>query len=104
MSPALIQLFAFMTCTFLLGVFLGWSLWRYGGVSRAAMNDLEAKAQFWKKSLDQSRMELWNLQEGKPVSRPMSEHPNRPVSRRRVVTRPSSENALPSNPSQSLPG
>ena len=56
MAPALVQLFAFMACTFALGLFLGWSLWRYGGISRAAMNDLEAKVEFWKKSLDQSRI------------------------------------------------
>lgn len=93
MSPAIIQLFAFMTCTFLLGLFLGWALWRYGGVSKAAIEDLESKADFLKKSLEQSRMELWNLQDGKSPHPDNMELQNRPGSRRRK-----SKTSLPSAP------
>ena len=86
MTPALIQLFVFMTCTFVLGLFLGWSLWRYGGVSRAAMNDLEAKVEFWKKSLDQSRNEFWKLQEETDTDEEdeTARRSSKPTSRRRV--------------------
>ena len=82
MSPALIQLFAFMTCTFALGLFVGWSLWRYGGISKAAMEDLESKVEFLKKSLEQSRLEVWNLQEGKDAQPDKIERKSRPSSRR----------------------
>lgn len=83
MSLALIQIFALMSVTFALGLFLGWSLWRYGGVSKAAMEDLEAKMDFMKRSLDQSRQELWNLQEGKSAHPKMTK---RAVSRRRTIS------------------
>ena len=93
MSPALIQLFAFMTCTFALGLFIGWSLWRFGGVSKSAMEDLEAKADFWKKSFDQSRLELWNLQEGNEAPQSKIPYQSRPASTSRVTTRPISQQA-----------
>ncbi len=99
MSPALIQLFAFMTCTFVLGLFLGWSLWRYGGVSKSAIDDLEAKTDFLKKSLEQSRMQLWNLQERTGAQDDVLES-SRPTSRRRTSQAPTSRNPLPTNPSQ----
>lgn len=99
MSPALIQLFAFMTSTFLLGLFLGWAMWRYGGVSRAAMDDLEAKVQFWKKSLDQSRMELWAFQDKYDVPRATSRPQSQPASRRRIVSRTMSQPAASATPS-----
>lgn len=100
MSPALIQIFAFMTCTFLLGLFLGFALWRFGGISRAAMDDLEAKAQFLKQSLEKSRMELWSLQEkhGIPVAQP--EGMGTPSARRRIMSRTSSKDPILSRPSQ----
>lgn len=63
MSSALIQLFAFMSCTFMLGLFLGWAFWRYEGASKEAVDSLESQVDFWKRSFDQSRLELWNLQE-----------------------------------------
>ena len=98
MSPALLQLFAFMSFTFLLGLFVGWSLWRYGGVSRSAMNDLEEKVQFWKQSLDQSRRELWNIQDKYDLPRAGSTSQPRSFSRGRATSRPVSEGA-PSSPS-----
>ncbi len=91
MSPEIIQLFAFMTCTFVLGLFLGWALWRYGGVSKAAMDDLESKAIYWKKSFDQSRLELWNLQEGNEASQSHSSYHSAAASQSRVATRPISQ-------------
>ena len=104
MSPALIQLFAFMTCTFVLGLFLGWALWRYGGVSKAAMEDLEAKVQYWKKSFDQSRLELWNLQEGKSSPHSKPQYQSRPTSSHRRITepvsKPSSSMSVPSSSAQ----
>lgn len=104
MSPALIQIFAFMTCTFALGLFLGWSLWRHGGVSRAAMDDLEAKADFLKKSLDQSRRELWSLQDGEGMSGESAPRQGRTVSRHRTVERAIARNAMPSNPPEPAQG
>jgi hypothetical protein len=83
MSPALIQLFAFMSCTFVLGLFVGWALWRYGGITQAAIKDLEEKADYWKKSLDQSRIELWKLQDGEEETKPVRRQ-SRPASRRRM--------------------
>lgn len=97
MTPALIQLFVFMTCTFALGLFLGWSLWRYGGISRTAMNDLEAKVEFWKKSLDQSRIELWKLQEEYGVQDERVSSQSRPISRSRTVRGAISRNSQPSS-------
>ncbi|MEO1536400.1 MAG: hypothetical protein AAFR73_01615 [Pseudomonadota bacterium] len=83
MSPFLIQTFAFMTCTFLLGLFVGFALWRYGGVTSSAIADLEAKVDFLKKSLDKSRMELWNAQDDAQDEEEV-ERPSRAISRRRV--------------------
>ena len=99
MSPALIQLFAFMTSTFLLGLFFGWAMWRYGGVSRAAIEDLEAKVQFWKKSLDQSRMELWALQDKFDIPRAPARSQGTPMSRRRIASRTISEPGASATPS-----
>ena len=98
MAPALVQLFAFMACTFALGLFLGWSLWRYGGISRAAMNDLVAKVEFWKKSLDQSRIEVWKLQEAHGVQHERVASRSRPISRSRTIEGVTSRNAQPSTP------
>ena len=102
MSPALILLFVFMTCTFTLGLFLGWALWRHGGVSRSAMGDLEAKVDFLKKSLDKSRMELWNLQDQDGVASGRVTSQNRPISRRRTVESTITRTSRPSTPAEDI--
>jgi len=102
MSPALIQLFVFMTCTFTLGLFLGWALWRQGGISRSAMGDLEAKVDFLKKSLDQSRIELWNLQDQHGVASGRVTSQSRPISRRRTVESTSTRTSRPSTPAEDI--
>jgi hypothetical protein len=60
MSPDLIMLFSFMACTLALGLFLGWALWRFD--NEKEVSD-ESQADFWKKSFDKSRLELWHLQQ-----------------------------------------
>lgn len=101
MSPALIQLFAFMTGTFALGVFLGWALWRYGGVSAAALEDFESREKFWKESLDQSRSEVWELQQSLASHQGAIHDQDRPISRSRVSRAIASRSALPSTPGPS---
>jgi len=59
MSPLLLQTFAFKTCTFGLGLLLGWSFWRFGGISKAALETKSTEVDFWRSKVEQSRNELW---------------------------------------------
>ena len=63
MSSTLMMVFAFMTCTFALGLLMGWAVWRYGGVSKKAFDAMQSEVDFWKGSLENNRTELWNEQE-----------------------------------------
>ncbi len=58
MSSFLLQIFAFMLCTFVLGLLLGWLLWRYGGASKKALNSMNTEIDFWRSNLEQCRNEL----------------------------------------------
>ncbi len=60
MSPLLLQLFAFMLCTFAAGLLLGWVIWRFEGSSKKALNSLSSEVDFWRSNLEQSRIELAN--------------------------------------------
>jgi hypothetical protein len=51
-----IQILAFLTVTFALGLTLGWLLWQFKG--GAAGKSIETEVQFWKQRWDQSRLEL----------------------------------------------
>jgi uncharacterized membrane-anchored protein YhcB (DUF1043 family) len=61
MSSLLLQILAYMLCTFLLGLLLGWLVWRYGGASKSTMN---SEVDFWRSNLEQCRRELGNEQNG----------------------------------------
>lgn len=63
MSSELIQIFAFMAGTFVLGLFLGWVLWRYDGISKKAMDALKTEVDFWRGSHEKSRSDLWSEQQ-----------------------------------------
>jgi len=58
MSPLLYPVFTFMLCTFLLGLSLGWLLWKLGGGAKA----LRSEVDFWRSQHEQSRHELWTEQ------------------------------------------
>ena len=60
MSSLLLQISAYMFCTFILGLLLGWVAWRYEGVSKQAMN---SEVDFWRSNLAQCRSELGNEQD-----------------------------------------
>lgn len=62
MSPIMLQTFAFMACTFGLGLLLGWTFWRFGGISKAALETKTTEVDFWRSKVDQSRNELWTEQ------------------------------------------
>ena len=95
MSPTLIQLFAFMGCTFVLGLFLGWALWRYGAASQDIVETLEDQAKYWKRSFDQSRNELWQLQESLGLSQTDPNMPGRAGPRTMKSRRPTSKSSQP---------
>ncbi|CAN0601994.1 unnamed protein product [Ectocarpus sp. 12 AP-2014] len=63
MSSSLIQIFALMTCTFFLGLSLGFVMWRFDGVTRKALDALKTEVDFWRGSHDKSRSELWHEQQ-----------------------------------------
>lgn len=58
MSSILLQTYSFMLCTFMLGLLLGWLVWRYGGVSNRALVSANAEVDFWRSNLEQCRNEL----------------------------------------------
>ncbi|MEO0904566.1 MAG: hypothetical protein AAFX89_07320 [Pseudomonadota bacterium] len=58
MSLPLIQIFTFMSVTFLLGLALGWSIWRFGGANQKELESATSQTDFWRKNLEQCRMEL----------------------------------------------
>lgn len=58
MSPFVIQIFAFMGITFLLGIVLGWLVWRYDGVSQKALGAASSEVDFWRSNLEESRVKL----------------------------------------------
>ncbi|WP_296428372.1 hypothetical protein [Yoonia sp.] len=62
MSSFLLQMFAFMLCTFLLGLLLGWLVWRYGGASQQALDSVNTEVDFWRSNLEHCRVELGNEQ------------------------------------------
>ncbi|PUB19234.1 hypothetical protein DFP92_101829 [Yoonia sediminilitoris] len=55
MSVLLIQILFFMTCTFVLGLMLGYLLWRFGTAQKIASMSSDLK--FWRDNLEQSRIE-----------------------------------------------
>lgn len=58
MSSFMVQILVFMLCTFVLGVALGWLIWRYGGASKSAIDSMETEVDFWRSNLEQCRLEL----------------------------------------------
>ena len=62
MSNSVIQILIFMLCTFSLGLFLGWVLWRFGGASKQALDSMNTEVEFWRNNLEQCRIKLGNEQ------------------------------------------
>lgn len=54
MTP-MVEILAFLSAAFVLGLVLGWSLWRFG-VSKE-MSTLASEKDFWQQRLDQARFE-----------------------------------------------
>lgn len=54
MTP-MVEIIAFLSATFVLGIALGWSLWRFG-LSKE-MATLTTEKEFWQQRLDQARFE-----------------------------------------------
>lgn len=55
MFTPLVQILVYLSATFLLGLVLGWLLWKFGGAKQLASTD--TNAQYWKDRLEQSRIE-----------------------------------------------
>lgn len=51
-----------MFCTFVLGLILGWLVWRFGTNSQQARDAADTEVEFWRNKLEQSRQELWSEQ------------------------------------------
>ena len=62
MSPFLLQIFAFMLSTLLLGFLLGWAIWRYGQPAEPEMTPSETEAEFWKNKHEITKNELLSEQ------------------------------------------
>lgn len=58
MSLPLLQIFVFMLLTFLFGLALGWVIWRMGGATQKELQSATTEVDFWRKNLEQCRMEL----------------------------------------------
>lgn len=54
MSVLLTEVMFFMSCTFLLGLALGWVAWRIG--SEKERKILVSQAEFWQSQLDEARL------------------------------------------------
>lgn len=54
MTP-MVEIIAFLSATFVLGIALGWSLWRFGLSKKMAT--LTTEKEFWQQRLDQARFE-----------------------------------------------
>jgi uncharacterized membrane-anchored protein YhcB (DUF1043 family) len=69
MPSFLLQIFAVMIVTFVLGLFLGWLVWRYGGASKQALDSVNSEVDFWRSNLEQCRVELSDEQNALAVLR-----------------------------------
>ena len=54
----MVQILLFMLVTFVLGLALGWLIWRFGGPAQTALDSKESELDFWRSNLEQCRMEL----------------------------------------------
>ncbi|WP_373635061.1 hypothetical protein [Yoonia sp. SS1-5] len=55
MSDPMTQVIIYMTGTFVLGLLLGWLIWRFGSAKQQELMNAEIK--FWRDNLEQSRQE-----------------------------------------------
>lgn len=62
MSPFLLQMFGFMTVTFLLGFALAWVIWKFGTGQMQDMETVNTEIDFWRSNLEQCRFERDNDQ------------------------------------------
>lgn len=57
MSPFLLQIFVFMLVTFVLGFAIAWLIWKFDSESARSPDAVNSEIDFWRSSLEQSRME-----------------------------------------------
>lgn len=55
MSDVMVQILIYMGATFVLGLAMGWVVWRYGSANAVAT--LSSEVNFWKQNCEQSRFE-----------------------------------------------
>ncbi len=55
MFTPLVQILAYLSSTFLLGLVLGWLLWKFGGSKQ--IESVATELQYWKQRLAQARLE-----------------------------------------------
>lgn len=55
MFTPLVQILVYLSSTFLMGLALGWLLWKFGGSKQ--LESMTTDMQYWKQRLDQSRLE-----------------------------------------------
>lgn len=55
MFTPLVLILAYLSVTFLLGLVLGWLLWKFGGPAQVGVT--ETDVQYWKDRVEQSRVE-----------------------------------------------
>ncbi len=55
MFTPLVLILAYLAATFLLGLVLGWLLWKFGGPTQVGVT--ETDVQYWKDRVEQSRVE-----------------------------------------------
>ena len=54
MTP-MVEILAYLSATFILGLIFGWALWRFGIAKE--MSTLTTEKEFWQQRLDQARFE-----------------------------------------------
>ena len=81
MSPLLLQILAFMLVTIVLGVGLGWLIWRFGRESDQALETMKTEIDFWRSNLEQCRHERDNEQKAVAVL-----HEEKKMLKRRIAS------------------
>ena len=81
MSPLLLQILAFMLVTFVLGVGLGWLIWRFGRESDQALETMKTEIDFRRSNHEQCRHERDNEQKAVAVL-----HEEKKMLKRRIAS------------------
>lgn len=65
MFTPLVMILAYLSATFLLGLVLGWLVWRFGSSNQSESTTTDAE--YWKERLEQSRVER-NIEQDRIVT------------------------------------